>query len=49
MGREAKAKIHRADLVRAFGPVVADVINAYGDVLFRRSFFGRLKWLILGR
>lgn len=46
-GRQFKS--HRTDIVKAFGPAVAEVINAYGEVLFRRGFLGRLKWLVFGR
>jgi hypothetical protein len=50
-----KLRSLRRELRKAFGPEVADLveqhevrIRAHAAIL-RRGFFGRLKWLFLGR
>lgn len=55
MGHEANAKAIAKQLRRAIGPEAADLVTVI-DVrsrisagILRRGFFGRLKWLILGR
>ena len=55
MGHEAQSKAVAKQLRRAIGPEAADLITVI-DVrsrisagILRRSFWGRLKWLILGR
>lgn len=53
MGHEARARkaskvmehITRGEIQRA----EVDLMVRCGAVLFRRGFFGRLKWLFLGR
>jgi hypothetical protein len=49
MGREASVKVGRRELRQAVGKEAEFwALQCYG-VLFVRGFFGRLKWLFLGK